>query len=168
MKKKVPLSLGLFAATLLSVTSAAFAQQCKEASWSPEVLTFYGDTAKVAEKLLQVQANLMERRMYLLVSETSGRTEAALFERKENQNVSLSRWETDSNIKLAAMLNDKLLSNSGRSCAGELTKAILRTLGANVDRGDLIPAPKTALAAYGHAWQGAANEYVRVTLFLLC
>jgi hypothetical protein len=131
-------------------------------------LTFYGDTAKVAEKLEKLQSNLLARRVYLLVSETAGRTEAALFERTDGENVSLSRWGSDSNIKLAETLNEKILANAGKSCAGELTKAVLRALGGVADHGDVISAPTTALAAYHQAWQRPVNDYVRVTLFLLC
>jgi hypothetical protein len=171
MKKSICWSL-FFVALLLSASSVIAqrppTEPCVEAAWTPEVLTFYGDTAKVAEKLESVKANLLDRRVYLLVSETAGRTEAALFERKAGENVSVSRWSADSNIKLAEMLNEKLLANGGKSCAGELTKTVLRTLGGNVDRGDLISAPTTALAAYHQAWQRPNNDYVRVTLFFLC
>jgi hypothetical protein len=163
----------LLAITLVGtlMTTPAFSQPrlpCIQASWTPEVFTFYGNTVKVAEKLEKVQANLLDRRVYLLISETPGRTEAALFERKDGQNVSLSRWATDSNIKLAAMLNDKLLTNHGNSCAGELAKSVLKTLGADVNRGDTIPAPTTALAAYNEALQQPVTDYVRVSLFFLC
>ena len=160
----------LFLAMLAFLASPVLAQHvvpCIEASWTPEVLTFYGSSAQVAQKLSKVQNNLLERRLYLIVSETQGKTEVALFERKDGENALVSQWTTVSNINLAATLNEKLLANAGSSCAGELTKAVLKTLGANQER--LIPAPANVLSAYTQAaLQQSADDYVRVSFFLGC
>lgn len=154
----------------LTVGVNAYAQptQCRIAAWSPEVITFYGDSATVAEKLAKVQDDLVDRRVYLLVAETSGRTEAALFERKDGENLSLSRWEANSNIELASTLNDKLLANAGAACAGELARTFLETLGTRPASEVTIQAPSTALAAYQQALHNSDKSYVRLTLFFLC
>lgn len=157
--------------TVLVVAAPVLAQPgvvpCIEASWTPEVLTFYGSSSQVAQKLSKVQNNLLERRLYLIVSETPGKTEVALFERKDGENVVVSQWTAASNINLAATLNEKLLANAGSSCAGELTKAVLKTLGANQER--LIQAPTNVLSAYTQAaLQQTADDYVRVSFFLGC
>lgn len=162
----------LVSAMLIVTASAALAgpptDPCIEAAWSPEVLTFYGSNAQVAAKLSKVQSDLLERRVYLIVSETQGRTDVALFERKEGGNVLLSKWATTSKINLAATLNEKILANAGSSCAGALTKSVLKALGDNAEEGNLIPGAKTALAAYNQAMPVPATDYVRVTVFLLC
>jgi len=164
----------LFLVILVFLPIPALAQHvnpCIEAAWSPEVLTFYGNSAQVTEKLAKVQSNLLDRRVYLIVLETKAKTEAALFERKDGANVLLSEWATASKVNLAATLNEKLLKNAGMSCAGELTKAVLRALGDDTDQGRLIPAPATALAAYTQATllnKQSTDDYIRVTLFLDC
>lgn len=159
----------LFLATLVLSATPVLAQHCIEAAWSPEVLTFYGSSATVAEKLSKVQSNLLDRRVYLIVSETQGKTEVAFFERKDGENVLLSHWATTSKINLAATLNERILANAGVSCVGELTKAALKALGANPDEGKVITAPRTALAAYTHAtFQQTPDDYVRVTVLFGC
>lgn len=173
MKKTV---CSAFLVALVLATSLVWAQAqrdpgtapCKEAAWSPEVVTFYGDTAKVAEKLAKVETQLLDRRVYMLLTETAGRTDVSLFERKDAQNVTLSQWSTTSNVKMAETINENLLENAGVSCAGALARHILKTLSDNGERAQTIPAPTTALAAYRGSLQHPDDDYVKVTLFFFC
>lgn len=132
------------------------------------MVTFYGDTAKVAEKLNQVQTQLMDRRVYMLLTETADRTDVALFERKDAENVVLSQWSTTSPVKMAQVIDEKLLGNAGVACAGELAKHILKTLSENGERSQIVRAPTTALAAYRGSLQHPDDHYVRVTLYFFC
>lgn len=171
MKKSIAcfalVAIFLISASLVSAGDGGTAP-CLEAAWSPEVVTFYGDTATVADKLSKVQTQLLDRRVYMLLTETAGRTDVALFERKDSENVVLSQWSTTSHVKVAETINEKLIENAGVSCAGALAKHILKTLSNNSERLQNIQAPTTALAAYKSSLQHADDHYVRVTLFFFC
>jgi hypothetical protein len=173
--KKSTVCSAFLAALMIMSTSLSYANSdgsvvvpCKEAAWSPEVMTFYGDTAKVAEKLAKVQTQLLERRVYMLLTETSDRTDVALFERKDSENVTLSQWSTTSPVKVGDAINEKLLANAGVSCAGELAKHILKVLSENRESSQIVRAPTTAFAAYKGSLQHPNDSYVRVTLYFFC
>ncbi len=140
---------------------------CKLAAWTPEVLTFYGDHATVAAKLENVKANLLDRRMYLIAVESKDGSQVAVFEKKDKDVVTLSRWEGAGQGEVTARFAAMLLDNNGHSCAGELTKSFVKsqlTAKAQTE----IAALSTVGAAFAAAAENADSSYVKVTIALLC
>jgi hypothetical protein len=163
----------LSALLCLALVPAIFAQPggngtsvCRQIAWSPEALTFYGDTKTVAAKVSSLENDLQDRRMYLFVVESANTAEISLFERTEGRNVAVSRWTGDSLGEVTNRVSKVLLENQGAECAGKLTKELLSQIGkANTSA---ISAPATLRAAFQHAAEQPENNYIRVSIFLLC
>ncbi len=140
---------------------------CARASFSPEVITFYGDSKAVLAKLDNYQAHLEDRRVYMFVAETGNSAEAALFERSGAKNVHVSHWRGNSISELRDQISTTVLANRGIACVGEQVKsAVLKTL--HTDDLGVIPAPVTMRAAFGHNVKAYGSDYMRVTVYLLC
>jgi hypothetical protein len=141
---------------------------CKEQSWTPEVFSFYGDPAAVTAKLNNFDMNLPNRRVFMFMIETTNAAQISLFElSKDNNNMfHLSTWKGKSASDLREKATETILANRGYLCVGEQIKSLVKDLNPD-DKGD-IPAPKTALAAFGHTIHDYGTDYIRLTVFLLC
>jgi len=140
---------------------------CRSASFSPEVITFYGDSKAVQEKLDSYQAHLEDRRVYMFVAETANSAEAMLFETSGDTNVHVSHWRGTSVSELCEQISTKVLANRGIACVGEQVKSLVLKALPTDDLG-VIPAPVTMRAAFGHNVKAYGNDYMRVTVYLLC
>jgi len=155
-------------ALVIAVVPAAWAGVgCEEDSRSPEVYTFYGDSATVLSKVANVKMQLPERRMYMVVVEGDNGAEVRLFERAAKTN-KFHVWS--SKVKDVADLNQQIskaiIENRGVACVGEQTKALV-TKGVSPQDLGSIPAPVNGRAAFAHAISGAKG-FVRATIYLLC
>jgi hypothetical protein len=144
---------------------------CKEQSWTPEVFSFYGDPAAVAAKLNNFDMNLPNRRVFMFMIETTNDAQISLFElakesKDDNSMFHLWTWKGKSASDLREKATETILANRGVLCVGEQIKSLVKGLNPD-DKGD-IPAPKTALAAFGHTVHGYGSDYIRLTVFLLC
>ena len=143
---------------------------CREASWTPEVFSFYGDPAAVTAKLNKFEMNLPKRRVFMFIVETTHDAQLSLFElAKDGKDVDtfqLWTWKGKSASDLREKATETILANKGYLCVGEQIKGLVK--GLNPDDKGPIPGPKTALAAFGHVIQGYGSEYIRLTVFLLC
>jgi hypothetical protein len=149
---------------------------CRKASWEPEVFSFYGDPAAVRAKLENFEMHLPDRRVFMFIVESSQSAELSLFElEKDDKDGKGSEggdkfhvwtWKGKSASELRENATDTILANKGVLCVGEQVKGLVKSLKPE-DRG-VVPAPKTALAAFGHAIKGYDDQYIRLTVFLLC
>jgi len=153
---------------------------CRRASWEPEVFSFYGDPATVRAKLENFEMHLPDRRVFMFLVESSHSAQLSLFELakdkddKDGQDAKNNDtdkfrvwiWEGKSAAELREKAADTILANKGVLCVGEQVKGLVKSLKPE-DKG-VVPAPKTALAAFGHAIKGYDDQYIRLTVFLLC
>ena len=153
---------------VLVMTSGVYAQsRCKKISFEPEVLTFYGDSATVLKKLDNFEMQLPERRVYMFMLESADSAELALYEKTDDNSTKVSSWRGASIAELRERLSSGLLENRGIACVGEQTKSLVqaklspKSLGA-------IPVPVSARAAFGNNIKAYGDNYIRVTVFLLC
>jgi hypothetical protein len=147
---------------------------CHYASFSPEVLTFYGSPATVLDKIQKRVPNLKARRAFGVLVETGdGIAESCLFERGDEARDSTAYRLSGRD---AAGLKDEIarvsLANEGRYCLGDrIVKDIL--IGGMGDRlvtehGVRVPESADATLASMLERRKGAVLYVRVTVFLLC
>jgi len=153
---------------------------CRLASWEPEVFSFYGDPTAVRAKLENFEMHLPDRRVFMFMVESSQSAQLSLFELakgkddkdgkgtkdKGTDKFRVWTWEGKSAAELREKATDTILANKGVLCVGEQVKGLVKSLKPE-DRG-VVPAPKTALAAFGHAIEGYNDQYIRLTVFLLC
>lgn len=144
---------------------------CKQQSWTPEVFSFYGDPAAVTAKLNNFDMNLPDRRVFMFMIETTSDAQISLFElakdsKDDKDMFHLWTWKGKSANDLREKATETILANRGVLCVGEQIKGLVKGLNPD-DKGD-IPAPKTALAAFGHTINEYGSKYIRLTVFLLC
>jgi len=176
------LTVGIFAALSAQkevskdkkpVFTAVSPSGCRRSSWTPEVFSFYGDPPAVTGKLDHFDMDLPNRRVFMFMIETDKDAQISLFElakdNKDDKNM-FRLWTWKGKSASASDLREKatetILANRGVLCVGEQIKSLVKGLNPD-DKGD-IPAPKTALAAFGHTIQDYSTEYIRLTVFLLC
>jgi hypothetical protein len=136
-------------------------------SFQPEVLTFYGDGATVLKKLDNFEMQLPARRVYMFMLESAGAAELALYEKTDADTTKVSKWQGTSIADLRERLSSGLLENRGIACVGEQTKSLVQVKLSPKNLGT-IPAPVSARAAFGHTIKEYGDNYIRVTVFLLC
>src|SRR6516165_1385109 len=150
-----------------STFSADSRAGCRKASWEPEVFSFYGDPDAVSAKLKNFEMNLPDRRVFLFMIETTNAAQLSLFElakeSKGGDTFHVWSWKGQSASDLREKATDTILANRGVLCVGEQIKSLVKGLNPD-DKGE-IPAPRTALAAFGHEINGY-HEYIRLTVFL--
>jgi len=153
---------------------------CRLASWEPEVFNFYGDPAAVRAKLENFEMHLPDRRVFMFMVESNQSAQLSLFELakdrddkdgkgtkdKDADKFHVWTWEGKSAAELREKATDTILANKGVLCVGEQVKGLVKSLKPE-DKG-VVPAPKTALAAFGHVIEGYDDQYIRLTVFLLC
>ena len=156
--------------SLFVLASSVYAQKpgpCSDMSFQPEVLSFYGDSATVLKKLDNFEMQLPKRRVYMFMLEAAGSAELALYEKTDANTTKVSKWQGTSIADLRERISSGLLENRGIACVGEQTKSLVQAKLSPKNLGT-IPAPVSARAAFGHTIKEYGDNYIRVTVFLLC
>ncbi|RVP20772.1 hypothetical protein [Sinorhizobium meliloti] len=149
------------------VMNALLGPGCEEESWSPEVISLYGDADTIIQKLEDVQRDLPSRRVYIFTLETSKNSELAFYERTSPGKVTVSRWKGRAGPELRNKVHDAIIGNKGIQCVGEQTKAIVSKLPElKVDQE--IAAPVNAKAAFSHQIRAQGEEYMSTSIYLMC
>jgi len=141
--------------------------KCASYSYQPEILSYFGDSNTVISKLENDQMGLADRRGYLLLVEKKGSAEFSFFERVDADNFRVMQWQGQSLGDLREKLTDVIFQNRGIACVGEQTKMIVKASFKPEDRGT-IPMPLSAKAAFSHTLKKYGDDYLRVTILLLC
>jgi hypothetical protein len=140
---------------------------CEEESWSPEVISLYGDPDTIIRKLGKFEMNLSGRRVFALLVEGTKDAEVRVFERNSPGRYSVSLWKGSLSPTLRANVDKAIIDNKGVHCVGEQTKAIVSQMPDMRIETD-IPAPATATAAFSHPIRNLSGSYLRATVYLLC
>jgi hypothetical protein len=147
--------------------SGVSVEGCEAQSWSPEVITLYGDAETVNRKLANFEMNLPRRRIFGFVVEGGGRTAGSFYERTGDQEVTVYRWSGASDPSLHVRIAEEIERNRGVNCIGEQTKALLAEL-PDLRTDESVAAPVNAKAAFSHQVRDAGADYVRTTVYLMC
>ena len=144
-----------------------FLAKCAAISFQPEVHSLYGNAAVILSKLENDAMGLPDRRGYLLLIETEGSAELDYFDRVSTQGSRVYHWEGNSVSELREKLTNYILANRGIACVGAQTKALVN---ASLKLSDLgqIPTPLSATAAFSHMIRRYGDNYLRVSILLLC
>jgi hypothetical protein len=144
---------------------------CRISSWTPEVFSFYGDPEKVESKLSQFKVRLADRRVYMLIVETTESADVVLFERPVNESGSWRVWRWKGRPlearKFRETETNEILARQGKDCVGQETEKLLEAL--NPVKQETNNPPGTALGAFGDVLGSyAKGSYIQATVFLLC
>jgi hypothetical protein len=174
--RRILCSLVAVAAAL--VTQPVFSGQkpdaaCYAASFSPEVHHLYGNAKAVLGKLKKLDQVLKDRRVWgFIVENRKGSAQLVLFKKANKGDEACTVYTASSKSgysSLRGKLDQAILANAGVCCIGEQTSGILsKELGNQLKSRAGVPAPVSLLAAVRHAVQQQNDQYLRVTLLLLC
>ncbi|MGS2642843.1 hypothetical protein [Streptosporangium sp. LJ11] len=156
--------------TAPETTTRTRAKACGAAAWDCQTHNFLGSPQTVAENLAALPADLVQRRVFMLMIEGEDRAEARVFERFAfgDDEGTVATWESDSLGDMVTQLTDVLIKNRGVHCPGEQVKASLDS-----EREFIVsapaPAPKTAAEAFASAMDAyAEHSFVRASVMVLC
>jgi hypothetical protein len=152
---------------MMTAMNMASGPGCEEQSWSPEVISLYGDPETIISKLDSIDRDLTTRRVYMFTLESKENAEIAFYERSSPGKVSISRWKGKSDTTFHKAVHKAIIENKGVHCVGEQTKAIVATL-PKLKKEEDIAAPVNAKAAISHQLRAHSTEYIRTTLYLMC
>ena len=140
---------------------------CEAESWSPEVISIYGDAATIIDKLGGINKDLTTRRVYVFTLEASKYAEVAFYERTSPGKVTISRWKGKPDAKFHNAVHKAIIENKGVHCVGEQTKAIVDKL-PRLTKEEEISAPVNAKAAFSHQIKAVSDDYMRTSVYLMC
>lgn len=143
---------------------------CAPAAWDCQMHTYLGSPANVAANLAAVPADIVERRVYMLMVQGTDRAEAHLFERFafEDNEGTVATWSDHKLGDMVTRLTEVLIGNGGAHCPGEQVKANLEEQH-DFQVGAPAPAPKTAAEAFGPILASfSSDKFVQATVMALC
>ena len=147
----------------LSIVSGA---GCEAESWSPEVISLYGDPDTIQRKMDKFDMDLPGRRIFIFTAEDSQSGEIAFYERTGDDSMRVMRWRGDAQPGLHERISDAIIKNKGVNCVGEQTRAILKSLD-GAETIDDVSVPVSAKAAFSHNLRNF-GDYARSTIYLMC
>ena len=147
----------------LSISSGA---GCEAESWSPEVISLYGDEETIQRKMQNFEMDLPRRRIFVFTAEDSKREEVSFYERTAEDTVTVVHWTGDVQAGLHERIANAIIKNKGVNCVGEQTRAIISGLPGAKTTED-VAAPVNAKAAFSHSLRNFP-DYARSTIYLMC
>ncbi len=90
------------AAAIAHVHHASMTAGCDAASWSPEVISLYGDPDTILDKLGKFDLRLDDRRVFVLTVETNDQAEVGFYEKSSPQRLTVKKWRGEATESLAA------------------------------------------------------------------
>src|SRR6185295_15600232 len=137
---------------------------CAVNSWSPELFSFYGDRATLLAKFQALDRNLLNHRTFAFIVQTNRGAKLTFFELQgkltEGTMMDLASTKGASFNTLSNQITTALLDNTGKKCAGMLTKELVSSY--TMDH-SLVARPATAGEAFRLALAEADGEYMQAT-----
>jgi hypothetical protein len=141
---------------------------CLNASWNPEVYTFYGAKENVAEKVSRLPIKLSEHRVFVQITQGEARAQVKMFELQKDGTFTVTEWEGKDTSRLACDIDNAIIANKGVNCVGEQMKAaIVKAL----NKGKVshsVAAPETPAAAFGHSIKAAKGDFIKSEIIVAC
>jgi hypothetical protein len=141
---------------------------CRSSSWNTELYGFCGGKAAMIEKIASLPVQLSQRRVFVQITQGSSSGEVKLYERKENNKFTVTKWKSEETFKLLPKIDKSVFENKGVNCVGEQVIALLRKelkKPTEVTQDVEVPSPA---AAFSDSVQSTIGEPVRTTVWILC
>jgi hypothetical protein len=141
--------------------------QCKQASSHTEVYGFCGDKDGIIKKLRSLSVNLLDRRVFVQVTQGASGGEVKLFERKDDGSVTITTWTTAQTSLVLADIDQTMFDNKGINCVGEKVTDVLRAT-LNNPTITHVTALNTPQAAFTESVDKSSGQFVRTEVVILC
>jgi len=141
---------------------------CAASSQNTELYGFCGKKDSVAEKVAGLPTEIVQRRVFVQITQGSKGGEVKLFERKENNKFTVTTWKREKTFELLPKIDTAVFENKGLHCVGEkvITKLQQNLKKPTEVQQDVdVPSPE---AAFKESVQTTDGEPVRTTVWILC
>ena len=141
---------------------------CAASSQNTELYGFCGKKDSILKKVADLPAEIVERRVFVQITQGSKSGEVKLFVRKENNKFTVTRWERKDTFELLPKIDTAVFENKGLHCVGEkvITKLQQNLKKPTEVQQDVdVPSPE---AAFKESVQSTDGEPVRTTVWILC
>ena len=141
---------------------------CAASSQNTELYGFCGKKDSILEKVAGLPTEIVKRRVFIQITQGSSGGEVKLFERKENNKFTVTKWKSEETFKLLPKIDKAIFENKGVNCVGEQVIALLRKelkKPTEVTQDVEVPSPA---AAFSDSVQSTIGEPVRTTVWILC
>ncbi|SRR6266550_1054520 len=141
---------------------------CAASSQNTELYGFCGKKDSILEKVAGLPTEIVKRRVFIQITQGSSGGEVKLFERKENNKFTVTRWKREDTFKLLPKIDTAVFKNKGLHCVGERVVAELQDdlkKPTEVQQDVDVPSPE---AAFKESVQSTNGEPVRTTVWILC
>ena len=151
-----------------TITPIVIAGDCRNSGWNTELYGFCGGKAAMIEKIASLPVTLSSRRVFIQITQGSSSGEVKLYERKENNKFTVTKWKSEETFKLLPKIDKAIFENKGVNCVGEqvigvLSKELKKPT--EVTQDVAVPSPA---AAFSDSVQNTIGEPVRTTVWILC
>ena len=134
------------------------------------ILSFTASAAKriqFSKRLPVLPTEIVKRRVFVQITQGSSGGEVKLFERKENNKFTVTRWKREDTFKLLPKIDTTVFKNKGLHCVGQQVIAELQQdlkKPAEVKQDVDVPSPE---AAFKESVQSTDGESVKTTVWIL-
>lgn len=120
------------------------------------------------EKLANLPVQLLERRVFIQITQGSSNGEVKMYERQQDGTFTVTNWTVAKTFGLLAEIDKAVFDNQGVNCTGEQVTAVLREkLGdGKISKG--VAAPVSPAAAFSHSVKDASGEFVSTEVLFFC
>ncbi len=143
---------------------------CANSSQNTELYGFCGKKDSVAEKVAGLPTEIVNRRVFVQITQGSKGGEVKLFVRKDNNKFTVTRWERKDTFELLPKIDTAVFENKGLHCVGEkvITKLQQNLKKPTEVQQDVnIPSPEVFKESV-QSTDGTDGETVRTTVWILC
>ena len=141
---------------------------CNNASWNPEIYSFYGAKENVAEKVSRLPLKLSEHRVFVQITQGEAWAQVKMFELQKDGTFTVTEWEGKDTFRLACEIDKAIMANKGVNCVGEQMKAaIVKALGEG-KVSHSVAAPETPAGAFGHSIKAAKGVFIKSEVIVAC
>ena len=141
---------------------------CNNASWNPEVYSFYGANENVAEKVSRLPLKLSEHRVFVQITQGEAWAQVKMFELQKDGTFTVTEWEGKDTSRLACDIDKAIMTNKGVNCVGEQMKAVIVKALNKGKVSNSVAAPETPAAAFGHSIKAAKGDFIKSEVIVAC
>ena len=141
---------------------------CNNASWNPEVYSFYGAKENVAEKVSRLPLKLSEHRVFVQITQGEAWAQVKMFELQKDGTFTVTEWEGKDTSRLACDIDKAIMANKGVNCVGEQMKAAIVKALNKGKVSNSVAAPETPAAAFGHSIKAAKGDFIKSDVIVAC
>jgi len=141
---------------------------CNNASWNPEVYSFYGAKENVAEKVSRLPLKLSEHRVFVQITQGEAWAQVKMFELQKDGTFTVTECEGKDTSRLACDIDKAIMANKGVNCVGEQMKAAIVKALNKGKVSNSVAAPETPAAAFGHSIKAAKGDFIKSEVIVAC